>query len=127
MITKLYQLNQKEDLGYSLRGLCQLFKVNRAWYYARQKLVKKSSEQENELKTFVDQLLKDYVGYGVRRVTAALQKSGKAISHKKVRHLLKEWGLAWQPWRKRKPQTTVRDSQVATDENKLPLPKNKVS
>ena len=119
MIAKLYQLSQKEALGYSLRGLCQLFKVNRAWYYARQKLAQKSSEQETELKTFVEKLLKDYAGYGVRRVTKALQKAGFAIGQHKVRRLLKQWGLAWQPLRKRKPQTTVRDPQAAHADNKL--------
>ena len=54
MIAKLYQLSQKEALGYSVRRLCQLFKVNRAWYYARQKLVQNNSKQENEFKTFVE-------------------------------------------------------------------------
>jgi hypothetical protein len=68
-----------------------------SWYYARQKLAQKSSEQENELKTFVEKLLKDYIGYGVRRVTKALQKAGFVIGYKKFRRLLKEWGLAWQP------------------------------
>jgi transposase InsO family protein len=123
MIAKLYQLSQKEALGYSVRRLCQLFKVNRAWYYARQKLVQNNSKQENEFKTFVEKLLKDYVGYGVRRVTKALQKAGYAIGPKKVRRLLKEWGLAWQPLRKRKPQTTVRDPQAVGADNKLALAK----
>jgi len=48
----------------------------------------------------------------VRRVTKALQKAGYAIGQKKVRRLLKQWGLSWQPLRKRKPQTTVRDPQA---------------
>lgn len=106
MIASLYQLSQKEALGYSLRGLCQLFKVNRAWYYVRQKLKAQQQTVQTELKTFVEQLLKDYAGYGTqrvpRRVTKALQKAGYKIGQKKVRRLLKEWGLSWQPLRKRK-------------------------
>jgi len=61
MIAKLYQPGQQagEKRGYSRRALCQLFNINRAWYYARQKLAQKSNEQETELKEFVEQLLKD--------------------------------------------------------------------
>ena len=52
-------------------------------------------------------------------MTAALKKAGVAIGQKKVRRLLKEWGLSWQPRRKRKPQTTVRDPQAVGADNKL--------
>lgn len=121
MISQLHQLGlkQAEGRGYSLRELCRLFKVNRAWYYARQKLVEQRQAVENELKAFVEKLLKEYAGYGVRRVTKALQKAGWAIGQHKVRRLLKKWGLAWQPLRKRKPQTTVRDPEAVGAENKL--------
>ena len=37
--------------------------------------------------------------------------------------MLKEWGLEWQPLRKKKPQTTVRDPHSAPAENKLALAK----
>lgn len=120
MITKLHQLAlARAGKAYSVRELCRLFKVNRAWYYARQKRFAQQQSAENELRTFVEKLLKDYAGYGVRRVTKALQKAGFAIGQHKVRRLLKQWGLAWQPLRKRKPQTTVRDPQAVSAENKL--------
>ena len=120
MINKLHQLAQaEEERTYSIRELCRLFKVNRAWYYARQKILIQQHRAENEVKTFVEKLLKDYAGYGVQRVTKALQKAGYAIGYKKVRRLLKEWSLAWQPLHKRKPQTTVRDPQAPSADNKL--------
>ena len=120
MISKLYQLGQAEDRkAYSARELCRLFKVNRAWYYQRQKVLVQQQTAEKELKTFVEKLLKDYAGYGVRRVTKALQKAGYTIGQHKVRRLLKKWGLAWPPLRKRKPQTTLRDPQAVGAENKL--------
>jgi transposase len=81
--------------------LCQWFGVNRAWYYARQKLAVKRQEAEAELKSFVEKLLLDFNGYGVRRVTKALQKAGYLINHKKVRRLLKKWDLSWKPLRKK--------------------------
>ena len=52
-------------------------------------------------------------------MTKALQKAGYAIGQHKVRRLLKQWGLAWQPLHKRKPQTTVRDPQAIGADNKL--------
>ena len=98
--------------------------MNRAWYYARQTLIKQRQAVENKLKAFVEQLLKDFTGYGVRRVTKALQKAGWVIGQHKVRRLLKKWGLSWQPLRKKKPQTTVRDPQAVGADNKL-LPATK--
>lgn len=123
MISKLYQLSQKHQWGYSKRGLCQLFKVNRAWYYERPKLKAKGEEVEAKLKAFVEKLLGEFAGYGVRRVTKALQKAGWVIGFKKVRRLLRKWGLAWQPLRKRKPQTSVRDPKAPTAENLLAVAK----
>jgi len=120
MIRKLHQFAQAEaGKAYSVRELCRLFKVNRAWYYERQKGLAQPKTAENELKTFVEQLLKDYAGYGVRRVTKALCKAGYVIGQHRVRRLLKKWGLAWQPLRKKKPQTTVPDPQAVGAENKL--------
>lgn len=121
MISQLHQLGQGAGVGqnYSVRELCRWFKVNRSWYYARQKLAEPRQTVENELKAVVEQLLKDYAGYGVRRVTKALQKAGWTIGQHKVRRLLKKWGLAWQPWRKKKPQTTVRDPHSVGADNKL--------
>jgi transposase InsO family protein len=120
MINKLHQFVHPEaGKTYTVRELCRLFAVNRAWYYARQKGLAQPPTAENELKSFVEKLLKDYAGYGVRRVTKALQKAGYAIGQHKVRRLLKKWGLAWQPLRKRKPQTTVRDPQAVGADNKL--------
>jgi transposase InsO family protein len=119
MISRLYQLSQLENLGYSIRKLCQWFGVNRAWYYARQKQAVKRQEAEAELKSFVEKLLLDFNGYGVRRVTEALHRAGYLINHKKVRRLLKKWGLSWKPLRKKKPLTTQSDPSAPGAENLL--------
>jgi hypothetical protein len=62
--TKTEPQPQPHQKGYSLRELCRLFKVNRAWYYARQKLAQPRQEVEASLKTFVEKLLKDQTGWG---------------------------------------------------------------
>lgn len=119
MIAKFYDHSQKEGLGYSVRKLCRLFRVNRAWYYERQARTTKQNEAETRLKEFVEKLLSDFSGYGYRRVTAALHKAGYLINHKKVRRLLKEWSLGWKPLRKKKPLTTRPDPEAVGAENRL--------
>jgi transposase InsO family protein len=119
MISGLYRLSQKQGLGYSLRKLCHLFGVNRAWYYQRQKKVEKANLEEESLKQRVEQILGTYSGYGYRRVTKALQKAGEKINHKRVRRLLKKWGLGWKRWRRRKPLTSVNDPKAAREANRL--------
>jgi putative transposase len=81
---------EKTDEGerrYSVRELCKLFRVNRAWYYARQKLRDERESFEIELKGAVEALLLEFAGYGYRRVTKALQRAGWQINHKKVLRL----------------------------------------
>jgi hypothetical protein len=77
------------------------------------------AQGEAELKAEVEQMLKDYAGYGVRRVTKALQKAGYSLNHKRVRRLLRKWGLGWQPVRKKKPVTTQPDPNAVGADNLL--------
>ena len=44
---------------------------------------------------------------------------GYTLGQRKVRRLLKKWGLSWQPLRKRKPLTTPQDRNGVGAENKL--------
>ncbi len=102
-----------------MRQLCQLFKVNRAWYYERQKLRAEHEKEEAELKVVVEKLLLEFNGYGYRRVTKALQRQGFSINHKKVLRLLRKWGLLCRPLRKKKMATTLSDPKAPYAENLL--------
>ena len=102
-----------------MRELCRLFKVNRAWYYERQKLRSEREKEEAELKAVVEKLLLEFNGYGYRRVTKALQRQGWCINHKKVLRLLRKWGLLCRPLRKKKLATTISDPQAPYAENLL--------
>ncbi len=121
MITKLYQLSQQQKLGYSVRLLCRLFGVSRAWYYQQHKPqpLKEVKPEEEQLKSRVEQLLAKFSGYGYRRVTKALQKAGYQINHKRVRRLLKKWDLGFKRWRRRKPLSSVSDPKVVRQANRL--------
>jgi putative transposase len=112
----------KTDEGercYSVRELCKLFGVNRAWYYERQKLRAEREREELELKKVVEELLLEFAGYGYRRVTKALQRAGWRINHKKVLRLLRKWGLLCRPFRKKKLATTINDPTAPYAENLL--------
>jgi putative transposase len=104
---------------YSVRELCKLFSVNRAWYYERQKLRAEREREEFELKKVVEELLLEFAGYGYRRVTKALQRAGWRINHKKVLRLLRKWGLLCRPFRKKKLATTLSDPAAPYAENLL--------
>jgi transposase InsO family protein len=114
-------LNSQEVASkkYSVRQLCRLFKVNRAWYYERQTLRAEREKAETELKTAVEALLLEFNGYGYRRVTKALQRQGWRINHKKVLRLLRKWGLLCRPLRKKKIATTQSDPKAPYAENLL--------
>jgi putative transposase len=104
-----------------VRELCELFGVNRAWYYERQKLRAEREREEIELKKVVETLLLEFAGYGYRRGTLALQRAGWRITHKKVLRLLRKWGLLCRPFRKNKKKlaTTVNDPAAPYAENLL--------
>jgi putative transposase len=104
---------------YSVRELCKLFGVNRAWYYERRKLRAEREREETELKKAVEELLLEFAGYGYRRVTKSLQRAGFLINHKKVLRLFRKWGLLYRPFRKKKLATTVNDPTAPYAENLL--------
>jgi putative transposase len=109
----------ESERQYSVRGLCKLFGVNRAWYYEREKLRAEREREETELKKAVEALVLEFAGYGYRRVTKALQRAGWQINHKKVLRLLRKWGLLCRPFRKRKLATTISDPTVPYAQNLL--------
>lgn len=121
IIERLVEQDFQTSTGkkYSVRQLCQLLAVNRAWYYERQKLQAKREKEESELKTAVETLLLEFNGYGYRRVTKALHRQGWRINHKKVLRLLRKWGLLCRPLRKKKVATTLSDPQAPYAENLL--------
>jgi putative transposase len=102
-------MSRQHGWCYSIRQLCKLVQVNRAWFYERKKLIAKREQEKAELKAVVEMLLLEFNGYGYRRVTMALHRSGYAINHKKVLRLLRKWGLLYRPLRKKKLATTQSD------------------
>jgi transposase InsO family protein len=79
----------------SIRQLCQLLQVNRAWYYAKEHTGTTSDAQEEQvaLRDEIEQIVLDFPGYGYRRVTAALKRAGWCVNHKRVLRIMREESL----------------------------------
>jgi transposase InsO family protein len=78
----------------SVRHLCALLDVNRAWYYARPIVEEEGDEAEAvHLRDVIERIVLDFPGYGYRRVTHALAREGWAVNHKRVLRVMREESL----------------------------------
>jgi transposase InsO family protein len=76
----------------SIRQLCTTLEINRSWYYAR-RMQSRGSEERQELVAAIEAIVQEFPGYGYRRVTAALQRAGWRINHKRVSRIMREESL----------------------------------
>jgi transposase InsO family protein len=79
----------------SLRQLCAMLEINRSWYSVRRDQPKDRAEHD-ALVTAVEAIVREFPGYGYRRVTAALQHAGWTINHKRVLRIMREESLVCQ-------------------------------
>lgn len=82
----------QEKQPLSIRHLCELLQVNRAWYYARQHVLVEPFKQAEEvaLRDVIEKIILDFAGYGYRRVTHTLQRDGWKVNHKHVLRIMRE-------------------------------------
>jgi putative transposase len=80
----------------SVRRLCALLGVNRAWYYARQHEELAARGEETRLRDAIERLVLAFPGYGYRRVTKALRRDGWAVNHKRILRVMREESLLCQ-------------------------------
>lgn len=82
-------------MPFSIRQLCQLMQINRAWYYAKRHQPDERWKQEAlvALRDEIERIVLDFPGYGYRRVTKALQRAGQQINHKRVLRIMGEESL----------------------------------
>ncbi len=103
MITEAHQ----QDPARSIRHLCSLLEVNRAWYYASQQ-EKPDSDPDVELRDFIEQIVMEFPGYGYRRVTHTLKRMGWQVNHKRVLRVMRKEALLCQLKRRFVPTTDSR-------------------
>ncbi len=85
----------QEKLPLSIRRLCELLEVNRAWYYDKHHRLPDLSKREAAvaLRDAIERIVLDFPGYGYRRVTHALQRAGWKVNHKRVHRIMREESL----------------------------------
>jgi transposase InsO family protein len=76
----------------SVRQLCALLEVNRAWYYQAQRQATQP-DPEIALRDAIEQVVLEFAGYGYRRVTKALQRAGWQVNHKRVLRIMQQESL----------------------------------
>jgi transposase InsO family protein len=76
----------------SLRRICDLLGVNRAWLYARA-TQPTQAERDVELRDAIEGVVLEFPGYGYRRVTKALQREGWEVNHKRVLRVMRQEAL----------------------------------
>jgi putative transposase len=66
---------QQQYPALSIRHLCAVLEVNRAWYYASQH-EHTGGDPAVALRDAIERIVVEFAGYGYRRVTHALKRSG---------------------------------------------------
>ncbi len=80
----------------SLRRLCALLGINRAWYYAQRREDLAARAEATRLRDAIERLVLAFPGYGYRRVTRALQRDGWSVNHKRVLRVMRQESLLCQ-------------------------------
>lgn len=99
------ELHEAEPKKWSIRKLCQLLGVNRAWFYQQPKRAEEKGREYRQLVEAIEKIVLEFAGYGYRRVTKALHRLGYKINHKKVLKLMRTEGLLCRPRRRFKRTT----------------------
>jgi transposase InsO family protein len=73
----------------SVRQLCDLFDINRAWYYARA-TAPTQAERDVALRDAIERIVLEFPGYGYRRVTAELHRQKWDVNHKRVLRVMRQ-------------------------------------
>ena len=89
----------------SVRRLCDLLDVNRAWYYARPAAAMPDDQAVIALREVIERIVLDFPGYGYRRVTKQLQRDGWRVNHKRVLRVMRKESLLCQLKRRFVPTT----------------------
>ena len=76
----------------SVRTLCRLLTINRQWYYHHRSQTHQT-DRDQDLCLALQELRRDFAGYGYRRMTKALVRQGWKINHKRVERVMRQTGL----------------------------------
>jgi putative transposase len=92
------QVLRQEYPALPVRTLCQWLGISRSWYYAHPAAGGPLGADLGEiaLRDAIERLVLDFPGYGYRRVTQALRRSGWLVNHKRALRVMREESLLCQ-------------------------------
>lgn len=76
----------------AVRRLCAVLGLNRSWYYEHRHTVPQAA-RDLALRDAIERLVLECPGYGYRRVTKALARSGWRVNHKRVLRVMRQEAL----------------------------------
>lgn len=88
VITQVHQALPERAISQ----LCELLQVSRSWYSEKQTRPEED-EADVELRDATRRIILDFPGYGYRRVTHALKRTGGIVNHKRVLRIMREESL----------------------------------
>jgi transposase InsO family protein len=88
--------------------MCEVLAVNRSWDYPAHQSghARQASSDEPAICLALQELAHEFPRYGYRTMTAALQRLGYRVNHKRVLRLMHTLGRAHPPQKRRKVYTT---------------------
>jgi len=91
VITQVHQAMPERAISQ----LCKTLQVSRSWYSETQTRAEED-EADVELRDTIERIILDFPGYGYRRVTHALKRTGWIVNHKRVLRMMREESLLCQ-------------------------------
>ena len=92
--------NHREELG-PISKACQVAGLpSSTFYYQPDKQHRKRRDEEDEqLRQQIERIHEEFPGYGYRRVTRELKRRGFKVNEKRIRRVMKKFGLRPITWR----------------------------
>lgn len=103
------QQMRTESGSLSIDRACVLLSIPRGDYYSwsiRTEHLSKIAQEEKLILEEIREIIKEFTGYGYRRVTMELHNRGNEVNHKRILRLMKDNGLLCKNKRKFIPRTT---------------------
>ena len=96
-----YIRDHRQELG-SISKACQVAGLPISSYYYKPDAAhrRRCDSDDEKLREQIERIHEEFPGYGYRRVTRELERRGQRVNEKRVRRVMKKFGLRPMTWRK---------------------------
>src|SRR5262249_10659729 len=104
-----YIRNHREELG-SVSKACQITGLPSSTFYYKpdRRQRQRRDTQDEKLRQQIERMHEEFPGYGYRRVVVELNRRGLTVNAKRIRRVMKKFGLRPITWRTFVPTTDSR-------------------